>query len=322
MAENEEKLEEFEIVEEEREKPDIDQVVIYRDKDDLGRTFVTEEVLREFHISIPPYKLVLEDGQRIYEIKAQEAIYIIEHANNTSNPYHFQFQTFDFENELNDTYQQAKKDETPATTEIVIYRDVEDSGRAFVTKEVLDRFELPEPYTRISLGEETIYEITTSQAINIIENSTNEYAPYSIKYTSIQFQKPVLGETDSFIEEDDKIPGTSYQKPRERRPEESEEHYVSYLEGYYDSLFKSEEEEPKEVVYEKPRPRGIYETDEEYTAYLEQHYSKIFPNKEEEKVEDSAVPRPRKAGESNEDYAEYLVLFYAQPMKEQMSYTK
>ena len=108
MGNTKEDLVEFEIVDS-KKKPEISEITIYRDVDDLGRVFVTENTLRRFHLSMPAYKLVLETEEELYEIKPQEAIYIIEHANNNVTPYKIRYQNFDFNNELEDQRQQMGK---------------------------------------------------------------------------------------------------------------------------------------------------------------------------------------------------------------------
>lgn len=343
MSKPKEELEEYEIVEEKDkvQTPEVDEIVIYRDKDDINRTFVNEAVLRRFSLAIPPYKLVLDTKEEIYEIEESEAIFIIQHANNPYDPYTIRFQSFDFDNELHDTYEHMDN-KKKTIDEVVIYRDVHDSGRAFVTEDVLKRFQLETPSRRVLLGESTVYEIDPIQAINIINNSNNSYAPYSIHYMNIEFdteyympydesistvvedpmpyndrvstvvedpmpynervstivEDPMpYNESISTVEDESLIPGTNFKKPRARKPYETDEHYVAYLEGYYDSLF-GEQETPEPVKvektpgkdYDKPRVRGNHETDDEYVDYLEEYYNSIFG---EEEQEETRAPRRR-----------------------------
>lgn len=437
MNKSEQELEEFEIVEKEREE--IPEIVIYRDMDDQSRTFVTADVLRRFRIDEPEYKITLDERTIIYEIKPQEAAYIVDHANNQYAPYTIRFQNFDFNNELNDTMkeeppenQEKAPDEilifrdvedsgrafvtrdtlrrfqitTPGSKvflghmivyeidpvqainiisncnnpyapymiryvsiefdkpqvkeepkeepkekprdEIIIYRDIEDSGRAFVSKSVLNRFQIPVPASKVLLENMIVYEINPADAIAIVDNCNNEYAPYNIRYMAIQFdpiqkeeekpkeeshEEPPVEKTEELEEDDNLIPGTNYRKPRVRRPYETDDHYVAYLEGYYDSIFGNEEDlfnPRKEEIpvsdnlipgtnYEKPRVRGNYETDEEYVDYLRDYYNSIFGTEENHLPEKNnvIVPRQRRDGESEESYLEYLAMFYGTPVTEE-----
>ena len=342
MENSRENLEEFDFVEE-KEKQRPSEIVIYRDVDDLGRTFVTQETLHRFHMTTPEYKIILDNGVEIYEIRPQEATYIIDHANNKYAPYSINYQSFDFNNELDDAKQQNQNEEKPID-EIQIFRDVDDSGRAFVTEEVLERFHIDNPKLKVLLSNMIVYEIDPVQAINIINNSNNPYAPYTIRYVSIQFDKtpvipyrddlstvktPIIPYNDALStvkdmeeEKEEYIPGTKYKKPRARKPYESDDHYVAYLEGYYDSIFNHEEVAAKEEQTQKeendvvkPRVRGIHESDEAYTEYLRNYYNKIFNPETQEKVSSRKLilQRKQREGESDEDYIEYLAMFYGTP---------
>ena len=325
MPESKENIKEFEFVEDKKQIPR--EVVIYRDIDDMGRVFVTEETLQHFHLPMPEYKILLDNGVEIYEIRKEVALYIIDHAQNKYAPYHIQYQSFDFDNELIDQVSdQAKKTAEKPIDEIQIFRDIDDSGRAFVTGEVLKRFHIEGTGLTVYLNNMVVYEIDPVQAINIINNSNNPYAPYSIRYVSIEFEK----EEDKKVEktpvqepikqEDDYIPGTTYRKPRTRKPEETEEHYVAYLEGYYDSVFKHEEETKNYIPgtkIEKPRVRGIHVSDDAYVDYLRDYYNRVFSKETMEKVSSKNLIKPRERGiyESDEEYETYLSAFYGTPVE-------
>ena len=333
MPESKERVQEFEFVENKRPEPM--NVVIYRDIDDLGRVFVTEETLRRFHIGMPEYKIVLDTGVDIYEVRKEEALYIIDHANNSYAPYNIQYKSFDFDNELDDgVSNRAKGTKEKPIDEIQIFRDIEDSGRAFVTADVLKRFNVKKTGLTVYLNNMVVYEIDPVQAINIINNSNNEYAPYSIRYVTIEFDKEedkskgqipyndavstIQGPAEKKPEEE-YIAGTSYKKPRPRKPGESEEHYIAFLEGYYDSVFKHEEELNNMIPgtnIKKPRVRDVYETDDAYVDYLREYYNRVFSPETREAITTRNLIKPRiqAEGESDDNYLEYLSLFYGTPV--------
>ena len=303
------------------EKASRDTVItIYRDIDDSGRTFVTKSVLERFHLPLPVFKLELTNDVDIYEINPTQAIYIIENANNKYAPYQIRYQDFDFANELRDEYSKKEKKNLSITDdEIQIYRDVEDSSRAFVTLDVIKRFHLNNLSLRVSLGEYDVYEIHPVDAINIINHASNSYAPYRIRYVNIQFEpeNKTMEEHDE-EEREEYIPGTSYLKPRGRKDYESDEEYVQYLEKYYESIFGKDNRLIPGTYHKKPREVNFGESWVDYEAYLESYYNKIFPQDEAkfEKNLDELLNRPifsqrsKREDETLEEYESYLSTYY------------
>lgn len=326
-----EDYEEFEIVEDKK-----DEIVIYRDKDDLGRVFVTKPVLDKFHIEMPYYKLRLDNDEELYEIKPQEAIYIIEHADNRFAPYDIRYQMFDFSNEIEDeTQEQIRKQMEGPMETIKIYRDINNSERAFVTRDVMMRFHLDDDHHKVLLGDFVVYEIDPTEAINIINNSMNKYAPYNIEYVGIEFEKTNTKEEKPIVEEqpvveevkeekkEEKVEQKPKQgKPRPRRENEPDEVYVAYLEGFYDCLFKvdaeKEEKERKQketqkpTIVKDPRDRSSYNSDKEYLEYLKDHYSSLYNKKTMDVIQSKNVitQRKKRPDETDEEYNAYLSMFY------------
>jgi len=350
-----EDYEEFEIVDNKK-----DEVVIYRDKDDLGRVFVTKPILDKFNIEMPYYKLRLDNDEELYEIKPQEAIYIIEHADNKYAPYDIRYQNFDFNNELEDETQETIRRQMEEPMEVIkIYRDIDNSERAFVTKDVMMRFHLTDDHHKVLLGDFIVYEIDPTEAINIINNSMNKYAPYGIEYVGIEFdngkketKEPVMPYEEKEVvmpyhekevvmpyeekvmpyEEKKKVETkvSAGPRPRLRREDESEEVYVAYLEGFYDCFFgvkhdKEEErrkkKEQKPVILKNPVERSSYDSDKEYLAYLKSHYSKIYNDKMLESVKAKNVikERPKRQDETDEEYNAYLSMFYGTQEQEDVN---
>ena len=296
----------------ENEEDYYDTIVIYRDVDDSGRTFVTKAVLDRFHLALPVFKLELTNNIDIYEISPYQAIYIIENANNHYAPYKIRYQDFDFANELRDEY--AKKDKKKSGVfleEIQIYRDVDDSGRAFVSLDVVKRFHLDNLSLRVSLDGYDVYEISPVDAINIINHADNNYAPYGIRYVNIQFDRE-----DN--DQENLIAGTHYQKPRGRDPHESDEEYVSYLENYYEKFFGKDESLIPGTYHKKPRGASLNESWVDYESYLKNYYDRIFPKDQARlgKNLDNLLNKPifrqrsKREDETLEEYESYLSTFY------------
>ena len=83
-------------------------------------------------------------------------------------------------------------DEIPVD-EIIIYRDINDSGRVFVSTAVLERFHLPKSRNEILVDNgEMVYEIDGGAATNIINNANNAYSPYVITYLYVQLNEEII----------------------------------------------------------------------------------------------------------------------------------
>ena len=331
-----EELEEFEIVEDKK-----DEVVIYRDKDDLKRVFVTKPVLDKFKIEMPYYKLCLDNGDELYEIKPEEAIYIIENADNRFAPYDIRYQNFDFNNELEDETQETVRRQMEEPMDVIkIYRDVNRSERAFVTKDVMMRFHLDDDHHKVLLGDFIVYEIDPTEAINIINNSTNKYAPYQIEYVAIEFDNDKTVEKEDTVEEakeepikeEPKVEEKQAEKkeedeyrprPRLRRENESDELYAAYLEGYYDRMFNvipekenlSKKEKQQPVILPKEEKHSDQKYDKEYLKLLKESIlnKKVLDSV---KAENVIKQRKQRADETDEEYNAYLSMFYGTPEQE------
>jgi len=77
-------------------------------------------------------------------------------------------------------------------SEINLYRDANDTGRIFANKAVFERFHLNVPRFVIELDNgEKIYELRTSDAIDILNGANNNYSPYIINYRYIELNEDV-----------------------------------------------------------------------------------------------------------------------------------
>lgn len=254
------KLEEFVFVDTKDKK---DEIVIYRDVDDIGRVFVTNNTLQRFHMIKPAFKLLLDRGDDLFEISPQDVIYIVEHADNEAIPYTVRYQNFDFKNELIDEAQKNKKVPATDNSDIVnIYRDVENSDKAYVTLDILKRFQLAMPQHRVVIGDKVVYEIDSVDAINIINNANNRFAPYQIQYVNLQLD----------------------------RSDPKHSHYHDKLEElkrHLDTVFSSNDKFVPDAITQSSTK--VETKDEDYLAYLKEYRKKMFSPQEAEEDADKQL---------------------------------
>ncbi len=251
-------LEEFVFVRK-RVEPE-EEVVIYRDMDDLGRVFVTKETLKRFFIEQPAFKIALDGETVLYEIDPVEAIRIIEHSKNSYAPYNVRYQNFDFDNEIKDN---ARNNILNVTDEITVYRDVNNPDIAYVEGSVIKRFGI-KPTSSLLVNDIEVFAVTPVQIINIINNANNKFAPYGIKYVNIELdQKDNKDDLPKHVEEDE------YIGPRRRILSESDDHYAAYLEGFYDGMDYAKKRATRQ---NDPFIRGEESLGKEYSEYLSRKY--------------------------------------------------
>lgn len=236
------------------------------------------------------------------------------------------------EKSMEDTQEELNEYEVDAmpVSEIVMYRDIDDSGRIFVSKQVFDRFHLIPPKYEVTIGDDlVVYELSSGAAVDILNNANNSYAPYIIRFVYIELEEKIIPYNDDISKLDDK--GELKDVNDSVMPYNDA---VSVLDsnGQYKNIASDINqiedpiipiEEPiipaeEEVVVEqpitakdllnedeyipgtdlkKPRKRGDYETEEEYVKYLEGYYDGIFgeKNKNEDKpifdlLNDNLIP--------------------------------
>lgn len=286
-----EELQEFEFVES-RVLPPME-VVLYRDMDDLGRVFVTEEVLRRFHIKKPEFNIQLDRDTVLYEIRPRQAKHIIEHDDNKYAPYTVRFQNFDFNNELRD--EAAQKNGFRAMKNIIIYRDIDNPKKAYVKRDVLKRFHIAESSDKVQLGQKEAFAITPIQVINIVNNANNEYAPYHVRYVNVELSKK---------EEMPQAPiEITVATPRKKHYGETPEHYSAYLEGFYDGKTgeKRALSEAEELAIGK-----------KYADYLLKNYYKLTMHKQLEENARTRVKNTTPTVRHSEEYEELARMVYGE----------
>lgn len=93
--------------------------------------------------------------------------------------------------------------------EVVFYRDINDTGRIFTTKKVFKKFHVPVPKYVIEMDNgKNIYEMKTSDVIDILNGANNDDDPYVIFYRDIKLNENdllydgeiTLAKTDELIE--------------------------------------------------------------------------------------------------------------------------
>ena len=75
-------------------------------------------------------------------------------------------------------------------SELVFYRDAKDTGRVFANKAVFNRFHLEVPKYVVEMDNgENIYELRTSDLIDILNGANNNYSPYIVRYRYIELNE-------------------------------------------------------------------------------------------------------------------------------------
>ena len=82
--------------------------------------------------------------------------------------------------------------------EIVLYRDLNDSGRVFAEEKVFTRFNLKLPKKVITYGDKELYELLINDAIDILDNANNNITPYIVNYSYID-SKEIKDKNESKI---------------------------------------------------------------------------------------------------------------------------
>lgn len=257
--------------------------------------------------------------------------------------YHRENEVQEGEKNMEEVQEEIKEYEVDSTpvSEIVMYRDIEDSGRIFVSKSVFDRFHLIPPRYEVTIGEdEVVYELSPGAAVDILNNANNAYSPYIIRFVYIELEEKIIPYDENVSKLDDK--GELKDTQDEVIPYNNAVSILDSNAGYknVDNVIMPvedqvvEQAEQKQVNQDdnlipgtdlqKPRPRGIKETEEEYVKYLEGYYDGIFgeKNQTEDKpifdlLNDNLIPgtnfeKPRVRGiyESDEEYVAYLEEYY------------
>ena len=166
--------------------------------------------------------------------------------------------------------------------ELVFYRDINDSGRLFANKSVFDRFHIEPPKYVIEMDNgENIYEMNTSDAIDIINASNNKYSPFIVRYRYIELNEneDVYGE-DSHSNMDKFIFYRNINDP--------EKLYVR--KEVFDRFHISTSGEPVYI-------NGVacYEMEEKHVLYITGNAKNNYSPYE---VEERGIPLDRKKGET------------------------
>ena len=73
--------------------------------------------------------------------------------------------------------------------EFVVYRDIDDMARVFVTKKTLKRFNIIQPVFSLTLDSGLeIFEISPRDVVFMIEHTNNASSPYTMRYQNIDFK--------------------------------------------------------------------------------------------------------------------------------------
>ncbi|MBR5370278.1 MAG: hypothetical protein IK137_03125 [Bacilli bacterium] len=182
----------------------------------------------------------------------------------------------------------------PAEEKVTIFKDNE-TNDYYVRKYTVDRFKLKSADlgNEIRINGSLCYKISENDVNRIKERANNSFSPYiaDVKEVTIEKEEEIKPEDTK----DELIPGTIIKRPRDRKPDETDEQYQEFLGKYYSKVFPIEEKEDTKdelisgTTIKKPRDRKPDETDEQYQEFLREYYSKVFPPEEKENTKEETT---------------------------------
>ena len=156
---------------------EVEEIELYRDVDNTGRLFATEEVFDRFGLELPKYVIEMDNGEDIYELKTGDVVDIINGSNSSTNPYVVRYRYIEVQEDLN-LYEQEEK---IGNKKFVFYRNIHDPEKVYVSTEVLERFHLPFSGDEVVINGVSCYEVKEDDLSYIINNGKNKYSPYEVE---------------------------------------------------------------------------------------------------------------------------------------------
>ena len=295
----------------------VDEVNIYRDLNDSGRVFAEEEVFNKFGIKLP--KTIYNYGNRkLYELSINNAIDILNNANNKNNPYIINYSYIDSRDFIEDKVNANKNN-------LVIFRDVKRPDLLYIRKSDYDNYGFDFDIEEITISGLDCCALDQGDLSYIIGMSKNN--GFDINYRDLEINvknmvpvyKEVPNQVVTIYRNDDGklyitkelfeglhfntnaveviLNGLSLYEIDENNYayiiRGASNKYNAYKVVVSDVRINNNEETASDLLdreyipgtkFLKPRIRGPYESDNDYVAYLEEYYNSIFGNKENAKV--------------------------------------
>ena len=289
-------------------------LVIYRDVNRPSMLYLRKDSYEKFDLKTDVEEVIIS-GIPCCVIDQGDLSYIVNHANNSFNPYEIEYKDI----EINVKNMKPIYTETP--TEVIrIFRNVDDKDKFYIKKDVFDKFHFNTDVEEVVISGLPLYVIDDNDLAYIISNASNKFNPYQIAIIDVKLdsknmrpatnEKAVdevilykaVGENNQFYMEASEFKRFGFDTPVEEVTIGGKLYYLidnndleyivrkannkiyPYKIAYKD-LSVEKEETASDMLdedlipgtnFKKPRARGINESDEEYVSYLEEYYKEIF----------------------------------------------
>ena len=155
-----------------------ERIVFFRDMEHENDIYVRDYVVKRFNI-VPNSEPVKIEESVCYRIEEDAANYIFGNQKNSYSPYFVEERLVSFPKEEKVTEEIV---EEKPVTKLVFYQDLDNNYDKYVNHDIVKRFNLipTSPETKIDDG--NYYRIDNEDALYIIGNQENHYAPYEIEF--------------------------------------------------------------------------------------------------------------------------------------------
>ncbi|MBQ3307128.1 MAG: hypothetical protein IJG68_02925 [Bacilli bacterium] len=167
---------------------EVDELILYRDVNDTGRVFANKEVFHRFGLELPKYVIEMDNGENIYELRTGDVVDILNGSKNDYNPYVIRYYNIELHENVN---------RNPEIKNIVFYRNMNDLEQVYVSKEVLEYFNLPLIGTLAIINGVPCYEINEVDISRIkgrFPDSEERMLPLDRKKRDIRINDPTVKE--------------------------------------------------------------------------------------------------------------------------------
>lgn len=128
----------------------------------------------------------------------------------------------------------------PAEEKVTIFKA---NDEYYVRRYTIDRFKLQSANleNEVRIQGSLCYKISDKDVERIKENANNKFSPYKADIKDISLENITTNGISPEDTKEELIPGTNIKRPRDRKENETEEEYESFLENYYKIVFPSNE---------------------------------------------------------------------------------
>lgn len=128
----------------------------------------------------------------------------------------------------------------PAEEKVTIFKA---NDEYYVRRYTIDRFKLQSANleNEVRIQGSLCYKISDKDVERIKENANNKFSPYKADIKDISLENITTNGISPEDTKEELIPGTNIKRPRDRKENETDEEYESFLENYYKIVFPSNE---------------------------------------------------------------------------------